>query len=270
MTDTVLGARFPTAPGLLAISPWRLREESACARRAYYAHVLGLRTAGGDANGLGSVGDDDMSGPASDAALIGRESHAELHARHASPGAHDIEGTVRPDAVADAGVTNAVQRMVRAHAEICPGRSGAAYLGGELDLVWFIHRKLILVTGRVDALWRAADGVIEVREYKTGRGAADSVADDPAPGIYGLLVRARHPDAEVRVVYELLGGDAPRPLEIEVTPALERRSIDVVLGLAERLRTDRVFAPSPAPQQCRRCPYVRSCPEGAEAAAAPS
>jgi hypothetical protein len=255
--DPVLGDRVIAAPGLLAISPWRLREDSACARRAYYAHVLGLRTPGADRD----TGSDD----AADAALIGREAHAELHARHVVPGSHDLEGPVRTDPVGGGEVAKAVQRIVRAHASLCPSGSGATHVGGELDLVWFIHRKLILVTGRVDALWRTSDGSYEVREYKTGRGAADAVADDPAPGIYGLLVRARHPDAEVRVVYELLGGDAPRPLEIEVTPALEQHAIGLVLGLADRLRTDRRFEPSPDRVRCRSCPYLRSCPDGSEA-----
>ncbi len=187
--DPVMGDPVHAGPGLLVVSPWRLREEAACHRRAHFAHVLQLRTTAADTSGDGSERAD-----VADASLVGREAHAELQARHADPGVHDAPGSVRPDAVADAAVRKAVERAVRAHAELCPGRDRSArYVGGEIDLSWFIARKAILVTGRIDAWWVGADGVHEIREYKTGRGAADAVADDPAPGIYGLLVRARHP-----------------------------------------------------------------------------
>jgi CRISPR/Cas system-associated exonuclease Cas4 (RecB family) len=255
--DEVLGAHFATAPGLISISPWRLKEDAACPRRAYYTHVLALRS-----NGAGMIDGFD----ADDTTLIGREAHAELHARHLDGADHDAVGIVRDDAVMDPSVVTMVERAVSNHRALCPSIDGATYLAGELDLRWFIKRKLILVRGRVDALWRGTDGVLEVRDYKTGRTAPDTIADDPAPGIYGLLVRAQWPDVEVRVVYELLSGDSPRPFEIDVTVELQRQSIQLILDMVERLRRDRTFPPNPLPVRCQRCPYTRSCPEGAEAA----
>jgi hypothetical protein len=223
--------------------------------------VLQLRSAPPEAGSDGAERAD-----LADASLIGRESHAELHARHADPDRHDAPGSVRPDAVADPAVRRAVDRAVRAHVGLCPGSSGSGYLGGEVDLAWFIPRKLVLVTGRIDAWWRTADGTHEIREYKTGRSAADAVADDPAPGIYGLLVAARHPGADVRVVYELLGADTPRPLEIEVTAELRSRSLELVLEMVGRLRSRDPVVAVADPRRCRDCPYRRSCPEGEEAA----
>jgi CRISPR/Cas system-associated exonuclease Cas4 (RecB family) len=255
--DDILGARFATAPGLISISPWRLKEDAACARRAYYTHVLGLR--GGEPNGADTSDLDHTT-------LIGREAHEELHARHLDGADHDAVGIIREDAVMDPSVVNMVERAVTNHQLLCPGNDGSSYLGGELDLRWFIKRKLILVRGRIDALWQGTDGVIEVRDYKTGRTAPDAIADDPAPGIYGLLVRAQRPEVEVRVVYELLGGDSPRPFEIDVTIELQRQSVQLILDMVERLRRDRMFAPNPLPVRCRSCPFTRSCPEGAEAA----
>jgi CRISPR/Cas system-associated exonuclease Cas4 (RecB family) len=258
--DPVLGARVQPAPGVITISPWRLRDETRCRRRAYFAHVLGLRVGTPDEH------EQIQFDRGEDLALIGLEAHAELRARHDDHGRHDDESTIREDAVGDANIRRAVDRAVAAHNSLCPARDGATYLGGEIDLMWFVHRKLVLVSGRIDALWLTADGVYQVHEYKTGRGAADSIADDPAPGVYGLLVRAKYPDADVRIVYELLGGETPRTFEVEVTPEHRRSSWNTILGLVDSIRQHRDVSPTPDARCCRSCPYLRSCPEGREVA----
>ncbi len=252
----MLGAPFQPAPGLLVLSASKLRDFQSCRQRFHLAHVLGLR-GDGDVDGLGT-------GP-------GLHVHAELHARHAQPQSHgpshgpthdgpDHSNEETPD-------DPAVNRAVRAHIELCPGDT-AHYLGGEIDLRWFAPGKALLVTGRVDAMWRYPDGTLEVRDYKTGA-VPDVLDNDPGALLYALLAATQPASAQpsgapgpVRVVYERLGGERPGIVSLDVTADVLTRARRAVFDLADDIRRERHFPASPHPARCRMCPFISTCPEG--------
>lgn len=241
---TMLGAPFQPAPGLLIVSPSRLRDFHGCRQRFHLTHVLGLRDAPDEAEHPGTG--------------IGLHVHAELDARHRHPDRHDDPDPVDPDTPDDP----AVRRAVQSHLALCPtGR--ATYVGGELDLRWYLPSKAVLVTGRVDALWRYPDGTLEVRDYKTGS-VPEHLEDDPGALLYAALAAAQPPvSPRVRVVYERLGGERPGIVSLEADARLLQRAHRSVVELAEQMRRERLFPPSPHPTRCHFCPFAASCPDAA-------
>jgi RecB family exonuclease len=256
-----LGTKFQPAPGVLVLTASRLREFDTCRRRYFLASVLRLRTEGNSDATLDPSGELPMGrvefGNVS-AATVGSYVHEELHARHANPALHQQATPVRDDQPPLAVVDRAVQR----HLELCPGQDGATYLGGELDLRWFIPGKLVLVNGRVDALWQHDDGILEVRDYKTGS-ALHELDNDIGALMYALLAAANHPGRPIRVSYEYLGNEpeavADRLVSLDVTKQhllLARHRLD---SAVEQIRKEQQFLPTPDVHTCKWCPYASNC-----------
>ncbi len=256
-----LGAPFQPAPSVLVLTASRLREFELCRRRYFLARVLNLRGEGNpdaslDPAGELPTGQFDRGGVS--AATIGSYVHEELHARHSNPGVHHQLQQVRTDQPPTPAVGRAVQR----HIDLCPGQDGAEYLGGELDLRWFIPGKATLVNGRIDALWRHSDGTIEVRDYKTGSPLTD-LSDDTGALIYAILVAAHYPGTPILVTYEYLGNEpeaqADRLVSLQVTRqhlVAARQRIDTAIA---RIRTEQHFPATPSEHVCRWCPFRSNC-----------
>lgn len=238
---TMLGAPFQPAPGLLVLSPSRLRDFDQCRQRFHLTHVLGMRSAQPDHI---------------DSTATGLQVHAELDARHRQLDLHDHPDMVDPHTPDDP----AVRRAIGAHLSMCPVDE-AQYLGGELELRWYVPAKAVLVTGRVDALWRYPDGTVEVRDYKTGA-VPEHLDDDPGALLYAVLAAAQPPaPARLRVVYERLGGEHPGIVTLQVDAALLRRAQSAVVALADGIRKERTFPATPHPGVCPHCPYALTCPD---------
>ena len=240
---SMLGEAFQSAPGVLVLSASRLRRFRECKQRYHLEFLLGLRP---DANVDPDV--DRASG-------YGMQAHNELFLRHETPGRHDdlpvIEAGPYDELVASA---------VRKHRNICPGQDGHEYLGGEIDLKWFLSLKLVLLTGRVDAVWRRDDGTIEVHDYKTGP-VVEDIDNDEGTLIYALLAAATYPGSPLRIVYEYLGGEHPVEVGVAVTTDHLRRAQSLILATAEQIRREQLFPPSPHLTHCRSCPYRNACPD---------
>jgi RecB family exonuclease len=256
-----LGTKFQPAPGVLVLTASRLREFETCRRRYFLASVLKLRTEGNpdaslDPSGelpLGRVEFGNVS-----AATVGSYVHEELHARHEDPQLHQQTTPLCTDQPPLPVVDRAVQR----HLALCPGQDGATYLGGEQDLRWFIPGKLVLVNGRIDALWQHDDGTIEVRDYKTGS-ALRNLDNDTGALIYALLVAANFPGRRIQVSYEYLGNEpesvADRVVTLDITKQhllAARQRLDAAI---EQIRREQQFSPTPDAQSCRWCPYTAHC-----------
>ncbi len=113
--------------------------------------------------------------------------------------------------------TGRVRDEIAAHARNCP--IAATSLGHERTVVRF-HRppgRVFLVSARIDALW-SHDGVLDVRDYKTGALHLPRVADDPQARLQAWVLA---PEAEgrglrLRLQYEYLSNnvaDDPDPFE---------------------------------------------------------
>lgn len=240
-TDPTLGDPFAIAPGMLVLNASRMRDFDECPRRFLLRHVLRL------------AGDDEHIDDTSAAA--GRNVHAELRARHDEPDQHDAIGPVDAEGTGDPWVIG----RARAHIALCP-RDRADYVGGEIDLRWLIARKNLLITGRVDAIWRHLDGMVEVRDYKTGV-CPESLHDDIGASLYLLLASAALPhNGHVRITYEALAGDQPRTFHLDATTANLRRSYDLVISFAERIRVEKSFVARPSTSTCVRCSFSSMCP----------
>ncbi len=256
-----LGAKFQPAPSVLVITASRLREFDLCRRRYFLARVLNLRDETNPDASLDPAGElpngrPDQSGVS--ASTIGSYVHEELHARHSNPGTHHQTNQV----CAEQPPIPAVSRAVQRHLDLCPGQDGAEYVGGEIDLRWFIPGKATLVNGRIDALWRHPDGTVEVRDYKTGAPIAE-LGEDVGALIYAILVAAHYPGSPIRVTYEYLGNEPEaandRLVSLDVTRqhlAAARQRIDTAIA---RIRTEQQFPPTPTEHVCKWCPFRTNC-----------
>lgn len=225
------------------VSPRRWREFQVCPRRYHNRYVLNLP-------------EDDQFG---EPARLGLAVHEELHARHDRPGRHDDSGLVRDDLPPQPRLLEAVRR----HLELCPasGRTDPTYVGGELERYWLLRRDRILVSGRLDALWRCADGTLEVHDYKTGS-APDGDAQRFAIQTYALLAATTLPRPPgVRVVIErLLGEHHGAAVTVADGPFL-RAALEAVRHAGSVL-AGKGFAATPSPVTCGRCSYRAICPAG--------
>jgi RecB family exonuclease len=241
--DETLGDPVQPASGLMVLSATRIRSFLACPRRFFLAHVL---------NVPGEETD-------SDASVLGHAVHRELYERHVRMEDHDADGIFADDVPSD----SFVHARVAAHQKLCPRTTGATYLGGEVDLRWLIRSKNLLVVGRADALWRFADGSLDLRDYKTGQ-CPDSLDDDLPAHVY-LLLAAAHlsKPKRVRVTYERLG---PNPELITLDGTRERlsRTIDTLKDMADRIRRERNFGATPSENSCGNCPFWAICPSAAK------
>lgn len=237
--DETLGERLDSPGGVVVVSATRYRDLHECPRRYFLQWELRLG------------GDDEVG----ERAAHGNAVHAELHARHADPTRHDDVEMVDPEGSGDPAIVAAA----RAHLAVCPAEH-ATYVGGELDLRWFARARLILVTGRVDALWQHPDGTLEVRDYKTG--VVPETLDDDVGALLYLLLAAAHPSRprRVRVVYEVLRPDGARLLALDGTPERLGRARDLAEDLAQRVRRARAWPATPSPSACGRCAFTQDCP----------
>ncbi len=239
---TMLGAAFQSAPGVLVLGASRLKSFRDCKQRYHLEHLLGLRP------------DSSLESDSDLASGYGLQAHGELFQRHENPGTHDH------DVVLEAGAyDDKVLAAVRRHGELCPGQDGATYLGGEVTLRWFYSMKLVLVTGRIDAVWRYDDGTIAIHDYKTGPVQHD-IEHDEGTLIYALLAAANYPGQRIRVVYEYLGGEHPVAVPVDITREHLRKAYQLVIDTAEAIRREQSFPPNPHPTHCGSCPYRNTCP----------
>ena len=234
---------------MLVLNASKLKDFATCPRRYFLGSVLKLARADTDEGGR---------------AQLGSAVHAELFARHEHMHTHDntepVDGSL--------GLTPTAMSMVRRHLELCPANpkhheldGEPIYLGGERDLHWLIIRRAVLVTGRIDALWRHRDGTIEVRDYKTGA-CPDTLEEDIGAQIYLLLAAnlAEHP-TNVRVTYESLGREDGQIVSINANRRNLAAALQLVTDHAEHIRKERTFPAHPSITACGTCPYHHLCPE---------
>lgn len=250
-TDDDLGDPFQPSPGILVITASKVRDLAACPRRYGLAHVLRLEP-------------DAAASEQTEELALGLALHTELRLRHQHFDRHRSDGFV--DAMSPG--TPWISHRVQGHLALCPStivHDSVSYVDGECDLQWFRSRRNVIVRGRIDALWLYDDGLLEVRDYKSGS-VPDTLDDDPAALIYGLLALT-HPVAaykqrvqRVRVTYEALRAADSTTVSLDVNGDVIRRALSLIQNVDEQIRREKRFHATPSPGACGTCAYRFSCP----------
>ncbi|HEX5616510.1 MAG TPA: PD-(D/E)XK nuclease family protein [Acidimicrobiia bacterium] len=241
-------SRSRALPDIVPVSPTSFDSWLRCPRLHFNEHVLGTPPS-------------DPS-PSPDHGLL---VHELLRFVHAHGSCHD-DDAVR-DALESHGCDDDVYRGVLArHARRCP--SGAVESSAhEVDLARF-HRlppPMFMATARIDAVW-VHDGILDARDYKTGRVTHLRVGDDPRARVQAhvLAPQAERRGLRLRLRYEHLAADAeddPEPFEPD---ADDLAAIDEELrGAVEAMwRTER-WTGVRDEAVCRWCRYRSICPDSA-------
>lgn len=250
-TDDDLGAPFQPSPGILVITASKVRDLHTCPRRYGLAHVLRL-----EPDGAASEQTEELA--------LGLALHTELRLRHEHPDRHGAGGFIDPLSPGSPWISQRVQ----GHGALCPSslvHDSVSYVDGECDLQWFRPRRNVLVRGRVDAIWLYDDGLLEVRDYKSGY-VPDSLDNDPAALLYGLLALthpitgSKHRVQRVRVTYEALRAADSTTVSLDVNSEVIGRALRLIQTVDEQIRGEKRFRATPSPWACGTCAYRFSCP----------
>jgi hypothetical protein len=248
---SMLTRRDALVPGLLSISPTSLATWNRCPRQWRNRALLNLP----------------LSDPL-DGTSHGLLLHRLLHLVHRTGSCHD---TAHVDDVlgahgADARTTDEVRR----HASRCP--IGAETVGHEVE--WaraYPGPPVFLATARFDAVW-AHDGILDVRDYKSGR-VAEHPIDQDAQARLQAWVAAPHAaerGLRLRLRYEHLATEVledPDPWEPtdDDLAAVEAQ----LVGVVGEMLAERTFTGVNDAGVCAHCGYRSICDESA-APGAPS
>ncbi len=230
---------------VLSVTPTNLESWHRCPREWRNREVLGL--------------------PASDpveGASHGLFVHDLLRLVHQTGSCHDEHHV--DDVLALHGSDPRAADEVRRHAERCP--PGATSVGHELDWVRASGEPPVFVaTARLDAVWEH-DGILDVRDYKTGAAPDYPLRDDRRARLQAWVAAAHAAQRglRLRVRYEHLSVDAtadPEPWEPDDD---EIRAIEAELRDTVRaMRAEREFTGVHDPDVCGRCRYRSICPDSA-------
>jgi hypothetical protein len=235
-------------PQILTLSPSSLDTWRRCRREFRNAHLLNI------------PGSDD--GPSPDQGLLVHDLLRHLHRNGSCR-----DGTHIDDLLVGHGLppSSPIRGYLERHVRRCPPEFEDAR--HELERARF-HRRpapMFMATGRIDAVW-IHDGVLDGRDYKTGRVELERVSDDPRARLQAWLLApaAARRGLRVRVSYECLAAetvDDPRPFEPD---ADELETIEEELrGVAEEIWGERDFTGVADVEVCGSCRYRSICTDSA-------
>lgn len=235
-------------PDIVPISASAIERWSRCPREYRNRDLLGLP--------------ESNPGPPSD---IGNLVHALLRMVH-------DRGSCKDDAFVDDLLTahgfdgpGSIRGFLERHARRCPSPTDRSW--HEVEIARF-HRApapMFIATGRLDAVW-IHDGLLDIRDYKTGGVRLERVGDDPRARLQAWLAapRAARDGLRIRVRYEHLAAEVgddpdpyePEPEEIDGVEEELRRFVESVRGEEE-------FAGVHDTVICGGCRYRGVCPDTA-------
>ncbi|MEP6625157.1 MAG: PD-(D/E)XK nuclease family protein, partial [Acidimicrobiia bacterium] len=234
-------------PEIVAISPSALDDWERCPRLYLNRHILRLPAS------------DDGAG-----ASIGNLVHDLLRFLHGEGDCHDPELQLSTLENHGCDGNDVVAAMVRNHAHRCP--SPARAVGHELEVVRVSRQGPVWIgTGRLDAVW-VHDGILDVRDYKTGARRDGALAEDSRARLQAWLAAPLAPGLQVRVRYEHLGDDDGGDPEFEPDPedltAIETDITAIVAAIIDAAGTEQ-FVGVHESDTCRTCGYRSICPDSA-------
>ena len=246
-TGANFGRRRDELPGIVTVTPTALGAWRRCPRAWRDQYLYSVPASDGDPS-----------------PSHGQQLHALLGLVHEQGSCRDaahVEDVLDAHGLADDDRTRA---EIANHVRRCP--EGATAIGHEITAARF-HRlplPMFMATARIDALW-VHDGVLDARDYKTGRIWSDVVAHDEQARVqaYVLAPRAAAAGLRLRIAFEHLASeivDDPTPFEPD-DDDLAAIEEEIRLAVTE-IRTE-VFAGVADAEVCAHCRYRSICPESA-------
>jgi hypothetical protein len=242
---SMLTRRDALVPGLLSLSPTSLATWNRCARQWRDRALLNLP-------------ESDRQDGTSHGLLL----HKLLHLVHRTGSCHDAAHV--DDVLGAHQADPRTVDEVRRHAERCP--LGAEPVGHEVE--WaraFPGPPVFLATARFDAVW-AHDGILDVRDYKSGRVAEHALAHDPQAQLQAWVAAPQAAERGLRLQlrYEHLATevlDDPDPWQPtdDDLGAVEAQLVQVVGAML----AERDFAGVNDTGVCAHCGYRSICDESA-------
>jgi hypothetical protein len=162
------------------------------------------------------------------------------------------------------GADERVADEIRRHVTKCP--VDADSVGHEVEWVRTSSKPpVFLATARLDAVWQH-DGVLEVRDYKTGQRAVERTADDARARLQAWVAapRAAALGLRVRVRYEHLSREVdedPEPWEPDDDDLA--RVDEELRTIVSEMRAERDWRGVADETICRYCRYRSICPDSA-------
>lgn len=232
-------------PGILSLTPSSVEAWSRCPRLWRDQYLL-------------SIPPSDDASPG----IHGQQVHDLLRLLH-QDGPCDDPARI-DDVVAAHGASARVHGELTDHARRCP--LGAQSYGHELTRVR-LHPKWpsFVASARIDAAW-VHDGILDVRDYKTGGVSTDRVADDRRARLQAWVMApvADRLGLRLRVRYEQLAAEIDDdPEEWEPDPDDLERVGDELRELVGAMRAETEWAGIADPGTCRSCRYRSICPDSA-------
>jgi hypothetical protein len=241
------GRRRDHLPGILSLTPTSLGAWRRCPREWHDRYVLAVPASDGDPS-----------------PSHGQQLHAMLGHIHDTGSCRDA--THVDDVLAAHGLDSdeRTRAEIANHVRRCPDPARA--IGHEITVARF-HRlpmPFFMATARIDALW-VHDGVLDARDYKTGRVWSDVVAHDEQARLQAFVLapRAAAAGLRLRITFEHL---AP---EVADDPAPFEPDDDDVAAIEEELRVvvaeirNEQFDGVGDADLCMHCRYRSICPDSA-------
>jgi hypothetical protein len=238
----------PLLPQILPITASSLDTYLRCPREYRDSSLLGLP--------------DSDPGPSAEHGLLVHDLLRHLHQQGSCHDDGHVDDLLAAHGLADsAPMRGVIDRHIR-RCPVAPEKSRH-----ELELARF-HRfppPMFMVTGRIDAVW-VHDGLLDARDYKTGRLYSDRVADDRRARLQAWLLAplAARTGLRLRVHYEFLSSEVPEDPEPFEPDEDDLRVIEEELRIvAEAICREKEWRGVADADVCGRCRYRSICPDSA-------
>jgi hypothetical protein len=241
MADRLIAEILPITAS--ALETWRR-----CRREYRSRHLLGVAPSD--------------EGPSPD---FGNRVHAFLRLVHESGSCRDAAHVGEVLAAHGVEGPGPVLACIERHARRCPSPADSG--AHEVELARF-HRQpapMFMVTGRIDAVW-IHDGLLDARDYKTGRRHHERLEEDPSARLQAWLLgrHATRRRLQLRLRYEYLSPEVdedPEPFDPDdddlelIEHELHERVLEI--------DSERSFVGIADEAACRWCRYRSICPDSA-------
>jgi PD-(D/E)XK nuclease superfamily len=235
-------------PDIISVTPSNYDDFVQCERRYLNRHLLGV--------------------PASDPGVAnetGLLAHDMLRVIHDTGSCRDT--THVADVLAGHGADDDyVRELVDRHAQRCP--SGDSTSSAHEHTLARFHKlppPMFMATARIDAVW-VHDGMLDARDYKTGKLWHERVADVPAAKVQAFVLdlAARRRGLRLLLRYEYLSADvADDPDPWEPDPEDIASIEEEVRAAVGRMSTNDDWRGVAEEPICSRCEYRSICRDSA-------